>query len=56
MKARDLQAKVDDLRKALEPEASTIGEIPPFNVSEAYELYATLCGRSKTAGKMRRAS
>ena len=42
--ARDLQAKVDDLRKAVEPEASTIGEIPPFNVGEAYELYATLLG------------
>ena len=40
--ARDLQTKVEDLRKALEPEASTIGEIPPFNVGEAYELYAAL--------------
>ena len=40
--ARDLQTKVEDLREALQPEASTIGEIPPFNVGEAYELYAAL--------------
>ena len=42
IKARDLQAKVNDLRKALEPEASTIEQIPAFNVGEAHELYATL--------------
>ena len=42
MKASDLQAKVDDLRKALEPDASTVDQIPPFNVGEAYELYAAL--------------
>ena len=42
MTARDLQAKVSDLRKALEPEATTVEQIPPFNVGEAYELYTTL--------------
>jgi CHAT domain-containing protein len=42
MKARDLQAKVEDLRKALEPEAATVEQIPAFNVGEAYELYAAL--------------
>jgi CHAT domain-containing protein len=42
LSAHDIQAKVDDLRKALEPDASTIGEIPPFNIGEAYELYAAL--------------
>ena len=42
MKARDLQAKVTDLRKALEPEVSKVEDIPPFDIAEAYQLYATL--------------
>jgi CHAT domain-containing protein len=42
MNASDLQTKVDDLRKALEPEASRVEDIPPFDVAEAYQLYATL--------------
>ena len=42
MKASDLQTKVDDLRKALEPEGSRVENIPPFDVAEAYQLYATL--------------
>jgi CHAT domain-containing protein len=51
MSARDVQAKVADLRKALEPDASTIGEIPPFNVGEAYELYAALLAPVETGWK-----
>ncbi|MGA2492626.1 MAG: tetratricopeptide repeat protein [Roseiarcus sp.] len=42
MKARDLEATVRDLRKALEPEASRVEEIPPFDVGEAYSLYAAV--------------
>jgi CHAT domain-containing protein len=42
MKASDLQTKVDDLRKALEPEASRVEDIPPFDVAEAYQLYVAL--------------
>ncbi len=42
MNASDLQTRVDDLRKALEPEASRVEDIPPFDVAEAYQLYATL--------------
>jgi hypothetical protein len=33
---------VAQLRRALEPNASTLGEIPPFDVSSAYKLYASL--------------
>ena len=42
MKARDLEATVRDLRKALEPEATRVEEIPPFDVGKAYALYAAL--------------
>jgi CHAT domain-containing protein len=37
-----LQAKIDDLRQALEPQAETLGDIPTFDVAVAYELYAAL--------------
>ena len=42
MKARDLEATVRDLRKALEPEATRVEDIPPFDVAKAYALYAAL--------------
>jgi CHAT domain-containing protein len=42
MKASDLEATVVDLRKALEPEVTRVEEIPPFDVGEAYSLYAAL--------------
>ena len=42
MKARDLEATVRDLRKALEPEATRVEDIPPFDVGRAYALYAAL--------------
>ena len=37
-----LEAKVRRLRQALEPEVSSIDEIPPFDLSLAYELYTAL--------------
>jgi CHAT domain-containing protein len=42
MKASDLEATVVDLRKALEPEATRVEEIPPFDVAKAFSLYAAL--------------
>lgn len=42
MTASELAATVADLRKALEPEATRVEEIPPFDVGEAYSLYAAL--------------
>jgi CHAT domain-containing protein len=42
MKASDLEATVVDLRKALEPEATRVEDIPPFDVAKAYSLYAAL--------------
>ena len=42
MRARDLEATVRDLRKALEPEATRVEDIPPFDVAKAYALYAAL--------------
>lgn len=38
----ELSAKVHTLREALEPEVARVEEIPPFDVSLAYELYAAL--------------
>jgi len=42
MKAGELDAAVRDLRKALEPEATRVEDIPPFDVGKAYALYAAL--------------
>jgi CHAT domain-containing protein len=42
LKAIELEAKVRRLRAALEPEATTLAEIPPFDLALAYELYAAL--------------
>src|ERR1019366_6618270 len=38
----DIASKINKLREALEPNAETIGDIPPFNVALAYELYSLL--------------
>ncbi len=38
----DIDKRVKELRKALEPNASTVGDIPPFDVKAAYDLYALL--------------
>jgi CHAT domain-containing protein len=42
MRAGELESKVRDLRKALEPEASTILDVPPFDLNLAYTLYSLL--------------
>jgi CHAT domain-containing protein len=39
---RNIGAKVKRLRAALEPNATTIAEIPPFDLALAYDLYAQL--------------
>jgi CHAT domain-containing protein len=41
-KRSEIEAMVAHLRKALDPNASTLGEIPPFDVAVAYKLYAAL--------------
>jgi CHAT domain-containing protein len=40
--ALDLEARVRELRKALEPEAAMISDIPPFDLRLASELYDAL--------------
>ena len=42
MSASELESKVHDLRKALEPEAETILDVPPFDLNLAYTLYSLL--------------
>jgi CHAT domain-containing protein len=42
MKLGDLNAKVNQLREALEPNAPMISEIPAFDLDLAYDLYALL--------------
>ena len=42
MSAGQLESKVKALRGALEPNASSIGEIPPFDLTLAHELYAQI--------------
>jgi CHAT domain-containing protein len=40
--ALDLEAKVQKLREALEPQVEMVSEIPPFDLTLAYELYTLL--------------
>jgi len=40
--ALQLEAKVRTLRQALEPEVTMVSEIPPFDLTLAYELYTLL--------------
>ncbi len=40
--AIELEAKVRRLRQALEPQVATIDELPPFDLTLAYELYTLL--------------
>jgi CHAT domain-containing protein len=40
--ALELEGKVRDLRKALEPQAALISDIPPFDLKLAFELYEIL--------------
>jgi CHAT domain-containing protein len=37
-----IAAVVDDLREALDPQAATLGDIPPFDVRLSYRLYKVL--------------
>lgn len=47
--ALDLEAKVRRLREALEPQVTMVGDIPPFNLTLAYELYTLLLKPVETA-------
>lgn len=40
--AAEIERKVNRLRKALEPQAETLGDIPAFDLALAHELYQTL--------------
>ena len=40
--AIELEAKVRRLRQALEPQVSTVSDIPPFDLTLAYQLYSLL--------------
>ena len=42
LKAIDLAAKIHRLRQALEPDFTLVSEIPPFDLTLAYELYGSL--------------
>ena len=53
--ANDIAAKVKRLRSALEPQAALVSDIPPFDLTLAYELTACCSSRSRPAGKRPRA-
>jgi len=40
--AIELEAKVRQLRQALEPQVTTVSDIPPFDLTLAYQLYSLL--------------
>lgn len=42
LRARDLERHVSELRKALDPQAASIDEIPAFDLKRAHELYLAL--------------
>jgi CHAT domain-containing protein len=42
LKLGDINARVNKLREALEPNATMISDIPPFDLDQAYDLYALL--------------
>jgi CHAT domain-containing protein len=46
-----LAERVSRLRQALDPHATNVGDIPPFDVSLAYELYAALLKPVESAWK-----
>jgi CHAT domain-containing protein len=49
--ARAIAGKIAKLRQALEPHATVVGDIPPFDVAVAYELYETLLQPVEAAWK-----
>ena len=53
--AGEIETKVRKLREALEPQASMVSDIPPFDLALAYELYSLLLKPVEAAGNRRRA-
>jgi CHAT domain-containing protein len=51
MKLGDINAKVNKLREALEPNAAMISDIPPFDLDLAYDLYAWLLKPTEASWK-----
>ena len=49
--ALELEAKVHTLRKALEPQVTMVSDIPPFDLTLAYELYSELLKPVEAAWK-----
>jgi CHAT domain-containing protein len=49
--AAELATKIHKLREALEPQVTMVSEIPPFDLSLAYELYASLLKPVEAAWK-----
>ncbi|MGE5540245.1 MAG: CHAT domain-containing protein [Gemmatimonas sp.] len=49
--ANEVETKVAALREALEPKASTIEEIPPFDVAAAHEIYRMFLQPTEAAWK-----
>ncbi len=49
--AGDLESRIRKLREALEPEAATIADIPPFDLDLAYGLYEQLLKPVETGWK-----
>ena len=49
--ALELEAKVHTLRKALEPQVTMVWDIPPFDLTLAYELYSELLKPVEAAWK-----
>jgi CHAT domain-containing protein len=52
--APDLEARIASLREALHFQAATIGEIPPFDLALAYDLYSLLLKPVETTWKSAR--
>ena len=50
----DMEKRVAALRTALEPNASTVGDIPAFDLKAAHELYALLLKPTEAAWKQAR--
>lgn len=54
MGSGEIKQKVDQIRASLNPKAGTLGEIPPFDVMTAHELYARLLRPVEAAWRSRR--
>jgi CHAT domain-containing protein len=49
MSSGEIEEKIDDLRKALAPDAATVNDIPQFDVEVAHELFKALLGPVEAA-------